>query len=386
MVRCRKNANPLLRRSVRANRRRINFHENFPSINSRHAFCEISCCASRWLSKKCKRGQYEKIVLAINVALLGNVAAYAVDMKAGDWTVSVGGIANASYTQISCSGGSVGGLALADRALGCGGKNNRATIGNGSLPSGLITMVQSRQGEFIACIERCEARRGPDQPGHQRPDQRRLRLGFDTAASGPAQHDAGWFQNWASGKTQQFESNDAAHPSVIWRGVEIGGSYAAGPFAILGNYQTSKGLGMLSDDDQSNSRSSNYFLQGSYKATDQAKLAVNFGQSKNKNKENTAAAGGPESHANVAAGVYYLLTPSITLVGELGQTGSKGFAGTNSRLNGGSFSGIFFLQLIDAGWRHAEIRRAVGLPFRARSILGDRRESITFSQLPMEVL
>ena len=145
---------------------------------------------------------------------------------------------------------------------------------------------------------------------------------------------------------------------------------------------------MLSDDDQSNSRSSNYFLQGSYKATDQAKLAVNFGQSKNKNKnkENTAAAGGPESHANVAAGVYYLLTPSITLVGELGQTGSKGFSGTNSRLNGGSFSGIFFLQLIDAGWRHAEIRRAVGLPFQARSILGDRRESITFSQLPMEVL
>ena len=38
--------------------------------------------------------------------------ASAVDMKAGDWTVNVGGIVNAYYTGVSCNGDAVGGLAL----------------------------------------------------------------------------------------------------------------------------------------------------------------------------------------------------------------------------------------------------------------------------------
>jgi predicted porin len=90
----------------------------------------------------------KKIILASSIALMGSGAAQAVDLKAGDWTVSVGGIVSAFYTQVSCSGDTVGGIALADRGLGCGGKGNRTTIGNGLLPSGLITSVKTHQGDY----------------------------------------------------------------------------------------------------------------------------------------------------------------------------------------------------------------------------------------------
>lgn len=83
-----------------------------------------------------------------SLATLGICAqqAHAVDLKAGDWTVNVGGIVNAYYTAVSCGGDAVGGLALAGRALGCGGEEHRTTIGNGLLPSGLVTSVASTQG------------------------------------------------------------------------------------------------------------------------------------------------------------------------------------------------------------------------------------------------
>ena len=82
----------------------------------------------------------------MTIAAVGQ--AQAVDIKAGDWTVSVGGIVNAYYTQVSCSGDAVGGLALGGQALGCGGEKDRTTIGNGLLPNGLITSASSRLGEY----------------------------------------------------------------------------------------------------------------------------------------------------------------------------------------------------------------------------------------------
>jgi len=87
------------------------------------------------------------------IAVLGVLAAcmqtaQAVDIKAGDWTVSVGGIVNAYYTYVDCSGGQVGGLALGGQALGCGGKEQRTTIGNGLLPNGLIASAASTQGGY----------------------------------------------------------------------------------------------------------------------------------------------------------------------------------------------------------------------------------------------
>jgi predicted porin len=74
--------------------------------------------------------------------------AHAVDLQAGEWTVSVGGIANAYYTAVECSGPQAPGVALANQALGCGGDNHRTTIGNGLLPNALITSVKSKQGEY----------------------------------------------------------------------------------------------------------------------------------------------------------------------------------------------------------------------------------------------
>ena len=74
--------------------------------------------------------------------------ALAVDIKAGDWTVAVGGNVNAYYTFVDCSGGQVGGLALGGQALGCGGKDSRTTIGNGLLPSGLVTSASSTLGGY----------------------------------------------------------------------------------------------------------------------------------------------------------------------------------------------------------------------------------------------
>lgn len=88
----------------------------------------------------------KKLFLLGAIAATGMTSAHAVDMKAGDWTVNVGGIVNAYYTYVNCDGGSVGGAALAGQALGCGGKDSRTTIGNGLLPSGLITSIKGNQG------------------------------------------------------------------------------------------------------------------------------------------------------------------------------------------------------------------------------------------------
>ena len=89
-----------------------------------------------------------KKLLAGALVFMGHQMAHAVDVQAGEWTVSIGGIANAYYTTVDCSGPQTPGLGLANRAIGCGGDDRRTTIGNGLLPNGLITSVKSRQGEY----------------------------------------------------------------------------------------------------------------------------------------------------------------------------------------------------------------------------------------------
>src|SRR3954470_12227299 len=71
--------------------------------------------------------------------------ALAVDIKAGDWTVNVGGNVNAFYTLVKCEGAFDSGLALGGRTAGCGGQDRRTTVGNGLLPSALVTTVTSSQ-------------------------------------------------------------------------------------------------------------------------------------------------------------------------------------------------------------------------------------------------
>ena len=90
----------------------------------------------------------KNVFLLTALAAASLQSAHAVDIKAGDWTVSVGGIVNAYYTAVSCSGDAVGGLALGDRGLGCGGQDDRTTIGNGLLPNGLVTSASSTQGGY----------------------------------------------------------------------------------------------------------------------------------------------------------------------------------------------------------------------------------------------
>ena len=90
----------------------------------------------------------KNVFLLTALAAASLQTAHAVDIKAGDWTVSVGGIVNAYYTAVSCSGDAVGGLALGDKGLGCGGQKDRTTIGNGLLPNGLVTSAASSQGGY----------------------------------------------------------------------------------------------------------------------------------------------------------------------------------------------------------------------------------------------
>jgi predicted porin len=90
----------------------------------------------------------KNVFLLTALAAASLQTAQAVDIKSGDWTVSVGGIVNAYYTAVSCSGDAVGGLALGDKGLGCGGQGDRTTIGNGLLPNGLVTSASSTQGGY----------------------------------------------------------------------------------------------------------------------------------------------------------------------------------------------------------------------------------------------
>ncbi len=77
---------------------------------------------------------------------LASLGAHAADFKAGEWDLSLGGIVNAYYTSASCSGDqTITGLALAGQALGCGGKSDRTTIGNGLLPNALTVGAKTRQ-------------------------------------------------------------------------------------------------------------------------------------------------------------------------------------------------------------------------------------------------
>lgn len=372
----------------------------------------------------------KKVFLLSTLALAGLPSAHAVDVKAGDWTVSVGGIINAYYTTVSCSGAPGQGTALAGKALGCGGQDNRTTIGNGLLPSGLITTAKSRQGDYdvqgtigimaatatdsaIGANSAVDVRQGFFSFGNanmgtiklgrdygifganailsdmtllgsgapvQATQRGRVTLGHigagysylgtygqvaysspkangvqvDAALVSPVS-DGGTFVSksspqfqaqvsyaadglkaWLGAKTQKFVSTTAASDFTM-NGVELGASYNIGAVGLLANVQSGKGLGILSDADQGDIRSTNYFVQATFKTSDKLKLGLGYGMSKN--RDDSVAL---RSNSNLTLGSYYALTPSITLVGEVGQTRSKHTDGTDARMNGVSVGGILF--------------------------------------------
>ena len=87
---------------------------------------------------------------AFPLALLAAAgSAQAVDFKAGEWDLSLGGFINAYYTYASCSGNqAITGTALASQALGCNGKKDSTVIGNGLLPNALVVGAKTQQGGY----------------------------------------------------------------------------------------------------------------------------------------------------------------------------------------------------------------------------------------------
>jgi predicted porin len=382
----------------------------------------------------------KKILMLSALAAACAQNAQAVDIKAGEWTVSVGGLVNAYYTAVSCSGDALGGLALADQGLGCGGQKDRTTIGNGLLPNGLITSATSNLGGYdvkaligiynstatdsaISQNSTVDVRQAFFTFGHagmgtvklgrdygifganailgdmtligagapvQATQRGRVTLGhigagytylghygqisystpksdsgigFDIGVMSPVADTpvvAGpvysakstpqlqlqmtyayeGVKAWLGGKAQKFTSVTAGVGDLTMRGLEVGASYTDGGVGLLVNVQGGKGLGVLSDADQGDTKSKNYFVQGTFKPSEQLKLGVSYGLSRN--DDNTVGTGGLKSNANLTLGAYFALNSAITLVGEVGQTRSKAFDGRTARMNGVSLGGIIF--------------------------------------------
>ncbi|MDL2357443.1 MAG: porin [Pseudomonadota bacterium] len=382
----------------------------------------------------------KNVFLLTALAAASLQTAHAVDIKSGDWTVSVGGIVNAYYTAVSCSGDAVGGLALGDKGLGCGGQGDRTTIGNGLLPNGLITSAASTQGGYdvkaligiynstatdsaigqnsVVDVRQAyftfgnadmgtvklgrdygvfganailgdmtllgagapvqATQRGRVTLGHIGAGYSYLGnygqmmystpksasgIGFDVALMSPVAdtpviavpvytaksspqlqaqltYAQDGFKAWLGAKSQKFTSVTPGIGDLTMSGVELGGSVTAGAASLLVNVQGGKGLGILSDADQGDTKSKNYLVQGTFKTSDKLKLGASYGLSEN--DDNTAGTRGLKSNANLTVGAYYSLNSLITLVGEVGQTRSKAFSAKSTRMNGVSLGGIIF--------------------------------------------
>ena len=156
-------------------------------------------------------------------------------------------------------------------------------------------------------------------------------------------YSVGSFKSWMGAKTQRFYAlagSGTLPNSFTMTAAEIGASYKVGRFGLLGNVQSGRGIGILTDSDQGNAKAINYLLQGTYQLTDKLKLGLSGGLSRN--RDNLASNANFRSNSNVTAGAYYALTRSVTLSMELSQTRSKDFAGNTARMNGVSVGGILF--------------------------------------------
>jgi len=369
-----------------------------------------------------------RTLIAAALATTG-LAAHAVDLKAGEWDLSIGGIVNAYYTHTSCSGSqAVGGVALATQGLGCGGATGRTVIGNGLLPNALTTTAKTRQegydisatlmigaavatGDAISSNSAVDVRQGFLTFGNA--DMGTVKLGRDYGLFGSsailgdmtllgagapvsatqrgrvtlghigsgytylgtygqlaytlptsggfsatvalmspvdagsligrnspqlqalatAKFDGG--KAWLGVKHQKFEGAGG----FTMNGVELGASVSLGALGLAANVQSGKGLGVLTDGDSGNRKQTNVLLQATWQATSKAKFGLNWGESRLKDG---AASNDLRSNSNVTAGLYYGLTKSLTLVGEVSRTTSKPVAGESARMNGVALGGIVF--------------------------------------------
>jgi predicted porin len=372
-----------------------------------------------------------RTLIAAALATAG-ATAQAVELKAGEWDLNIGGIVNAYYTHTRCSGSqAVGGLALATQGLGCGGADGRTVIGNGLLPNALTTTAKTRQegydisatlmigaavatGDAISSNSAVDVRQGFLSFGNA--DMGTVKLGRDyglfgapailgdmtllgagapvsatqrgrvtlghigsgytylgtygqvaytlptsggfsatVALMSPVDAAGTAFTGrkapqvqaqasvkfeggkvWLGLKHQKFEG--PANTGFKMNGAEVGASVSLGALGLAANVQSGKGLGVLSDGDSGNRKQTNVLLQATWQATSKAKLGLNWGESKLKD----GAATDLRSNTNVTAGLYYGLTKSVTLVGEVSRTTSKPVAGADARMNGVALGGIVF--------------------------------------------
>jgi predicted porin len=374
-----------------------------------------------------------RITRAALLWLLPAGLAQAAEVKAGDWDITIGGIVNAYYTSASCSGSqNVTGLALASKALGCGGADGSTVIGNGLLPNALITSAKTKQdgidigatiligaavssSDSISNNNNVDVRRGfmtigtpsagtlkigregglfGDAPifadmtllgagapvkatqvnrvtlGHIGAGYSYLgyygqlaytapamdAFGFTVALMSPVDAFAntsytaarqpqvqargtltiGGSKAWLAVKSQPFKGVAPA-TNFTMKGVEVGGQFNYEDFSLLGNIQSGTGLGVLADGDNGNTKSTAWLLQGTYKMG-KIKLGLSSGSTKLKDATGT----GLKDNTNTTAGVYYSLTKSVTLVGEVSSTKSKSAAGESAKMSGVALGGILF--------------------------------------------
>jgi predicted porin len=365
-------------------------------------------------------------------------AVHAAEFKSGDWAVSVDGNINAFYTSSSCNqpAGTVGGLALGDATLACGGKSNSTVIGNGLLPSmlnvgastiedgykiatvigiGMATATSSSVAQNnVVDVRNAYLTFGTPEVGTfkigrdyglfglnavlndmtllgvgsatQGTQNGRVSLGHlasgytyagtygqmvyssptmggfsadagllspvDTtlgvaankASSGPAYqlratYAGDGYKAWAANKNQGFDT-------FTMNAVEVGGSVTLGNFGLLANYQVGNGIGLLADGDQGDVKGINTFVQATYKVSNRVKLGLSLGKSQNDTDPGVSASlptgANLRSNDNTTAGVYFNLTKSLTLVGEIGRTRSDAFNGVEAVQSSYSLGGIFF--------------------------------------------
>ena len=148
--------------------------------------------------------------------------------------------------------------------------------------------------------------------------------------------DVGPGKVWAGAKTQKFDAGEG--DGFTMNGFELGGSASAGGFGVLVNVQSGKGLGVLSDGDSGPRKQTNWFVQGTYQATPKVKLGLNYGESRLEDGTDTDL----RSNANLSGGVYFGLTKSLTLTGELSHTASRSVAGDTAKLDGVALGAILF--------------------------------------------
>jgi predicted porin len=154
-------------------------------------------------------------------------------------------------------------------------------------------------------------------------------LGGDITADGK------W---WVGYKHQAF-TDQTTNTSFNMNGYEIGAKYTLGPVGLLANFQTGKGIGVLTDGDLGNTKQRNALVQATFMVTPKTKLGLSWGQSRVKDQTLTTDL---KTNANLTGGAYYNLTKSLTLVGELSRTESKAFAGQKAKMNGIAAGAILF--------------------------------------------